>query len=382
MLSEVLVARWQTPAGQACRERVLAKLSAGGPWRSELRGVAGMALLGEDLGDLRGIDLAGDDLQGADLAHTRLEGAIFDGAKLARATLHGANLSHASLRRADCRGTNLCAVTALGACFDHADLSDACICCANLAGASLKLTRLTRANLSNATLANAVALAANIEGTILLYCDLEGAHLAGVSGKRLRPKSQAEQVFWAHFPSYEDAIPHYMRLLRACQWAALLSVEGCTLSSSDPIGEITHLLEHRNWRIQLVGIVALLFVSSPRTALPALWRVADTSWVTWQAVAVAYLLDENFAAEAADRIRAAQAGRPHYPKELGSLAALYPRLPEARPDLVAWFASESGRKSLSGECEWGKAFVPRWLDSLTRNATKEVQKLWRRSACP
>ena len=379
MVAEALVARWLTPGGFARRAQVLAAVVAGQEWRPCLRGLPGSEFLGDNLGDLRGLDLCNADLRGADFTHARLEWANLDGAKLGGAILLGANLSHTSLRRANCQGANLCAAIVISACLDQADLSDACLACANLAGASLRQCRLVRADLRHATLANAVALSADLTDAKLLFCDLQGTYLDGAAGRQRRRRSGLETV-WQHAPSYIDAVPHYLQILKGPRRDALLSLEGCTLSSRDPNSEIKYLLQEQNWRLQLIGMTALLFTSPTEPLIAELWRLAGTSWVSLQSVAVAYLVDADFAAEAADRIRAAETGRWRNPKALGSIAALYRRLPEARPDLVAWLDTESGRQCLHGDGIWAAKLVVSWLARVFHDTPHSVQSLWRRSA--
>ncbi len=72
MVRPELIARWHTPDGLRRRERLLA-LQLRGPWREVLAGFPGSAELGDNLGNLRGIDLSQEELSGADLVRARLD---------------------------------------------------------------------------------------------------------------------------------------------------------------------------------------------------------------------------------------------------------------------------------------------------------------------
>jgi hypothetical protein len=68
--AEALAARWTTPDGQRRREQLI-ESGLRGPWREVLAGFPGTEALGDNLGDLRGIDLTQEELTGADLVRAR-----------------------------------------------------------------------------------------------------------------------------------------------------------------------------------------------------------------------------------------------------------------------------------------------------------------------
>lgn len=364
---EALRARWLTPEGQSLHAAVSHAIAHGANWRATLRGLPYSSELGDNLGDLRGIDLTGRILLGAELRWARLEGARLDrawldDAKLPLANLSGASLTHTSLRSADLR-----AAVAVNTVFDRADLCDALLLSANLARASLRQTRLVGARLDLASLVGAQLLAADLRGASLVACDLEDAVSAGSRGLRPPPDIRGRDLF----PSMADALPRYLSLLNNPSSYDLLWVEGSILGSLDPERELLDLLDQYNWRHGLIALAAVLVMTPPPsdTLWAAVWRAVEQSWVGPQAVATAWLRDPNFGPRATTALRHGT-GRP---LTRAALAELYPSLPDPDPGIDAEI--RAALALFPGDTS-GRGLVRRWIQRVREAAPPALSARW------
>ncbi|MDY7227786.1 pentapeptide repeat-containing protein [Hyalangium rubrum] len=360
------VSRWMTPDGQRRRERLLT-LGLKGAWREVLRGFPGSAELGDNLGDLRGIDLSGYQLPGAELVQARLEGATLDEADLSGASLELATLSGASLRWTALDGASLRACVALETRWDDASLEGAVLTAANLTGGSFRRAWLRGAHLNAATLKRADLRLANLEEADLRFCDLEDACVACV--RRGRPRTYvsglAELGERQGFPTFRDALElplHELRTLERRNWA-LLHVEAGLEASPEPARELIALLREGYWQCHLVAATALVLGGANEHTLPALWRRIDgNSQVHPQLVVAALLVDPDFERNATLRLSGALP-----PPALISLAwalemltgAPWP-LPSLTPELL---------RGPRNNCH-------RWLRGLRQHVEPRLQAAW------
>lgn len=214
---------------RACRERLLAAVTARAP-------VARMDLTGASLGalslagaDLRGVwmervDLTGADLTGADLTDAVLTRATLTGAKLAGATLTGANLGHAdltdaaldraTLTRATLWGANLTRAKLTRATLTGADLMQAVFGDTDLSGATMRQALFIKTDLRGARfvesdLAQAMFIEANLDGADLTGATLAGAVFLQTTGRKAVLRgARATNLRCVHESDFEGAIFH------------------------------------------------------------------------------------------------------------------------------------------------------------------------------
>lgn len=308
MVRPELITRWNTPDGLRRRERLLA-LQLRGPWREVLAGFAGSAELGDNPGDLRGIDLSQEELSGADLVRARLDGARLEDCGLVEARLDFATLSGASLAWARLDRASLVACVALDACWDDASLEGAVLTAANLARGSFRRAQLQAARLTAATLMRADLRVADLRGADLHCCDLEGARVACVRGDRPRmygaPRA-ARDGRESGFPSFLDALhlpPGVNHLRFLIQGETLLHVEAALEASPAPADEIRALLRRELPHYHLVAAAALVLGGASEDTLAAVWELLD-GWTAAhpQLTVAALLTDPDFEAKARVRL--------------------------------------------------------------------------------
>jgi uncharacterized protein YjbI with pentapeptide repeats len=121
---------------------------------------------GEEIPDLRSVNLSDASLFEANLS----------GANLSEATLYWVNLSEANLS-----GANLSEADLTGAYLSEANLSGANLCGADLSEANLSGANLRDANLYEAYLSGANFYKANLSGANLIRADLRDANLSGAN---------------------------------------------------------------------------------------------------------------------------------------------------------------------------------------------------------
>jgi len=365
----VLIPRWNTPDSRRRRERLLA-LQLRGPWREVLAGFPGSAALGDNPGDLRGIDLSQEELSGADLGRARPDGARLadrglGGARLGFATLSGASLAWARLDRA-----SLVACVALEACWDDASLEGAVLTAANLARGSFRRAHLQGARLTAATLMRADLRVADLRGADLHCCDLEGARVACVRGDKPRMYGAPRAAQYGResgFPSFLDALHlppgvNSLRLLN--QGETLLHVEAALEASSAPADEIRALLRRELPHYHLVAAAALVLGGASGDTLVAVWELLD-GWTAAhpQLVVAALLTDPDFEAKARVRLEDGRRIRAEVRASLEwALALLHGEPLPTAP------ASESIRSARS-MCE-------RYLSGVRRHVDPRFQALW------
>ncbi|MFP2904850.1 pentapeptide repeat-containing protein [Pyxidicoccus sp. 3LFB2] len=294
-----------------------------GPWREVLVGFPGTEALGDNLGDLRGIDLTQQELRGADLVRARLEGAVLEDcglqdARLELATLSGASLRHARMERAD-----LTACVALEASWDDAVLEGAVLTASNLARSSFRRARLRDARFDRAVLYKADLRNADLRDTSLFLCDLEGALLtcARWEPERVYPYGYRDFVREARTAGYPSFIDPFlvvcgmrgrsMPLLRLRNREDLLHLEAAVDASANLDAELCALLEASDWRLHLMAAAAMVLGGAGDRALTALWdRLDDWSFAHPQLTVAALLTDPDFAAHARIRTRPDRPTRP------------------------------------------------------------------------
>lgn len=307
-----LLDRWNTPDGRRRRER-LVTLGLRGSWRQVLAGFPGTAELGDNLGDLRGIDLSGEELPEADLVRARLDGARLDDCGLSEARLDLATLSGASLTWARMERASLMACVALDSRWDDAVLDGAVLTASNLARASLHRTSLRDARLTAVSFMKADLRCADLRGVDLAWCDFEDARIACVRRDRPRTysyftydKSLVEGAHREGYSSFLDTIllPPGLRSFRYIFWESVLpNVEAALESSPDPGAEILALLKAREPVLDVVAAVAFVLGGANERTLPALWdRLDQRSGARAQLTVAALLTDANFEAKARARL--------------------------------------------------------------------------------
>ncbi|WP_224246854.1 pentapeptide repeat-containing protein [Hyalangium gracile] len=364
-----LVSRWNTPDGLRRRARLL-ELGLRGPWRSVLAGFAATAELGDNLGDLRGIELSQQELPGADLLRARLDGANLEDADLAGARLELATLSGASLNWATLDRANLLACVALEARWDDASLEEAVLTASNLTGSSFRRARMRGAHLTVATLKRADLRVADLRGADVRYCDFEDACIACV--RRDRPRLyRTELARLAErngFPTFRDALElspggSALRFLHSRE--LFLHVEAALEASPELGGEIIALLETPELFSQLLGALALVLGGANARTLQALWSAMDRDRAPAQLALVALLVDQEFERKAASRLSGPP--RPPRPQVRASLAWAHERLTGARvprPDVT------------EEELRHADSVNRRWLKGLRRFVEPDLQLAW------
>lgn len=362
-----LVARWNTPDGHLRRERLLA-LGLRGPWREVLVGFMGTAELGDNTGDLRGIDLTREELPGADLVRARLEGARLDDCGLIDARLDLATLSGASLTRARLDRASLTGCVALETRWDDACLEGAVLTACNLTRGSFRRARLQGARLTTTTLLNADLRCADLRGAEVSSCDLEGACVACVH--RDRPRTYAHEcsdkgelryyLSEASFPSFLDAIllfPGMASIRWLSNHLVLWHVEAALEKSPDPESEIRALFQERHPLLSMVGAVALLLGGPSKRTLEALWERLDAGSGAYpQLVVTALLVDPAFETHAQARLEGRNRMRPEL------IASLSWALHQRR-------GLETTADARSSPCE-------RWMNRLRKHVDPRFQKKW------
>lgn len=315
MRADALVARWLTPDGQHRRERLL-ELGLKGSWREVLVGFTGTESLGDNPGDLRGIDLTQQELPGADLVRARLDGARLEDCGLQDARLELATLSGASLRHARMERANLTACVALETCWDDAFLEGAVFTASNLARSSFRRAHLRDARFDRATLQLADLRNADLRDTSLFLCDLEDALLtcARFDPPRVYPYGNRDFVREARragYPSFVEPIlmPHgALGLLDLRNRNALKHIEAGVEASSDLDAEVVAMSKERNWRMHMVAAAAVVLGGANARALTAMWEVVDRwSWAHPQLIVALLLRDADFEAHVRDRMSSARA---------------------------------------------------------------------------
>ncbi|WP_394845435.1 hypothetical protein LZC95_51440 [Pendulispora brunnea] len=129
------------------------------------------------------------------------------------------------------------------------------------------------------------------------------------------PQSAPQRPVFAAFPSFaalfptspRSGEPRYSSLLGCSPADAAQSVQAVrdavARSGEHVDAEIHELLADRNWRVQVVGAVALLIAGLNRRRKAELWAAFDRgSWVSPQLAAVGHLIDPDFDARARERI--------------------------------------------------------------------------------
>ncbi|QSQ25312.1 pentapeptide repeat-containing protein [Pyxidicoccus parkwayensis] len=317
MRADVLAARWNTPDGQRRRAQLIDS-GLRGAWRELLAGFPGTELLGDNLGDLRGIDLTQEELPGADLVRARLDGAQLDDCGLQDARLELATLSGASLRQARMERANLTACVALDACWDDAFLEGAVLTASNLTRASFRRAHLRDARFDRASLFKADLRNADLRDTGLFLCDLEDALLtcATFDPPRAYPyrhRSFVREARRAGYPSFVDPIMMLLGfggLLALTNRNDLKHIEAGVEASSDLDSELVALLKERNWRTVMVVAAAVVLGGANARTLSALWEVVDQgNWAHPQLTVALLLRDADFENQARARTKSGSSGR-------------------------------------------------------------------------
>ena len=119
------------------------------------------------------------------------------------------------------------------------------------------------------------------------------------SEEALFPKYAAFQPMFEHAESVP--VPLYLTLLNlggGCE-VALKRLRQVLDSNADLTPQIVALLDELNWPPQLVGALAMHFGAANEESRVALWQAFDSgSWVSPQLAASAFLLNEDFEAQA------------------------------------------------------------------------------------
>lgn len=349
-----------------------------GAWREVLAGFPGTELLGDNLGDLRGIDLTQQELPGADLVRARLDGAQLEDCGLQDARLALATLSGASLRQARMERADLTACVALEACWDDAFLEGAVLTASNLTRSSFRRARLRDARFDRATLQLADLRNADLRDTSLFLCDLEDALLTCARFEPPRVYPYASRTFvrvarLAGYPSFIEPIlaPAGRSGLRDLRNPQTLRHIGAGVeASTDLDAELVALSKERDWRLTLVAAAAVVLGGANASTLKALWEVLDRgSWAHPQLTVALLLRDADFESQVRDRIWAANSTR---------LQSDSPRMSDVRACLV-WghhLRTTAPRLPTTGL----RGTVPhahRWLLRLREQVDPRIQAKWR-----
>jgi hypothetical protein len=375
--AEALAARWSTPDGQRRREQLI-HMGLRGPWREVLAGFPGTALLGDNLGDLRGIDLTQEELPGADLVRARLDGAVLDDCGLQEARLELATLTGASLRQARLDRANLTACVALEAKWDDAFLEGAVLTASNLARSAFRRARLRDARFDRATLYGADLRNADLRDTSLSLCDLEDALLTCARWEPERVYPYADRSFvrearMAGYPSFAEPIlmlQGFPGLLHLSNRQALLHLEAGVDATADLNAELGALLKERNWRLHLVAAAAVVLGGANERTLAALWELLDRrSWCHPQLTVALLLRDPAFEDRARARMRTASPTR---------LETAVPDTSDVRACLVWGLHLRTTAAQLPTLGVRGTvAHAQRWLERLREQVDPRIQAQWR-----
>jgi hypothetical protein len=168
------------------REDLLKYLEMGaGSWNQA------KSYLGEEVFDLREVDLRDRRLFGGDFSEVDLRGANLNGCDLRKADFTRARLSGASLRNCRLDGATIMNASLIGANLSGAVLSKACLresalmkavlADADLSYADLSWTNLGKANLARATLECADLTGANLVETNITSANFRGCYVFGAS---------------------------------------------------------------------------------------------------------------------------------------------------------------------------------------------------------
>ncbi|MCY1074699.1 pentapeptide repeat-containing protein [Archangium lansingense] len=363
-----LLTRWNTPEGRRRRER-LVTLGLRGSWREVLVGFPGTAELGDNLGDLRGIDLSGEELPEADLLRARLDGARLDDCGLAEARLDLATLSGASLTWARMERASLVACVALDTRWDDALLEGAVLTASNLARGSFRRTKLRDARLTAASLMKADLRCADLRGADLAWCDLEEAHVACVRRDwprtyELQDNGLVEYATQAGFSSFLDTFllpPGVLSLRFLSKKDTLLHVEAALDASPDPGAEILALLKEEQWQFHVVAAAALVLGGSSESTRVALWELLDRWSAAHAQLTVAALLTApDFEEKARARLEEAS-----------------PVREEVRDSLTWALHRKTGRGALPVKTPVeGATRAEGWLKALRYYVDPRVQETW------
>jgi len=98
--------------------------------------------------------------------------------------------------------------------------------------------------------------------------------------------------------------PLYLELLHfQPSEETLRTLERCVLRSRSYLEDLEFLLNHSNWRFQLLGCSALSAVQPTPTMIGPVWAAFDQgSWISPQLAATACCCDPDFIAHASDRV--------------------------------------------------------------------------------
>lgn len=208
----------------------------------------------------------------------------------------------------------------------------------------------------------------------------------------------SEEALFPKYPAFQPMferaddvpVPLHLTLLNlgaGCE-VSLAQVRRILEISADLTPQIVALLDDANWRPQLVGAVAMHFGAANEKSRDALWRAFDSgSWVSPQLAAIAFLVDEDFEAQARRRMEAGcavnrdrlegldwiarhSAAGPisfsaHSSKALSALIALSQRLPDA-PWLDQLLAREDIQQSIQSDRDGGGRIAVVWLERFTQ----------------
>ncbi|WP_394834846.1 hypothetical protein LVJ94_50950 [Pendulispora rubella] len=154
-------------------------------------------------------------------------------------------------------------------------------------------------------------------------------------------------------------------------------------------GELTALLAEPNWRIQLVGAVALLVAGSNAHRQRALWAAFDQpTWISPELAAVGHLLDADFDVRARERIEAAiERGLDAVHAESAKATMALVRLCEWRETAAPWIRqcteNEVLQQIAARDIHDGGSIARRWargisalVPSVRRNTSSELAAMW------
>ncbi|MCP3137586.1 pentapeptide repeat-containing protein [Pyxidicoccus xibeiensis] len=378
MRAEQLVARWNTPDGQRRREQLMA-MGLCGAWRDVLAGFPGTEALGDNRGDLRGIDLTQQELSGADLVRARLDGALLDDCGLQEARMELATLSEASLTYARLERANLTACVALGTRWDDASLEGAVFTASNLARSSFRRARLRDARFDRASLNHADLRNADLRDTSLYLCDLEDALLTNCQFDPPRVYPRTDRDFVRHarrvgFPSFVEPLlmaPRF-QLVRLTHRDALLHVEAGVEASTNLQAEVAALWKERLWHIDLMAATAMVLGGTSEHTLTALWeRLDHGTWVLPQLTVVALLTDPDFATRARTRVEASRSRPTRLAPDRG------PEAPQVR-ECLEWALQlrEQPSESSGAPASVSAQQARQWLKRLQEQVDPRIQADW------
>jgi hypothetical protein len=141
--------------------------------------------------------------------------------------------------------------------------------------------------------------------------------------------------------------------------------------------DVSALVDSRNWREQLLGAAIVVLRGAEPPIVAGLWRAIDSiSWVAPQLISAAFLVDDDFAAQAATRLLD-EGRRP--PKMVGALVRAFHRLPAPNLPVVAQLGRHD-RVMITEEARIGVRAVDWWLDRLPQWCEPDERARWRRQA--